>query len=131
MGDFFAYKYSTSHYFFPKIVIAILIVLGLIIVIPKIIKAIKNKEHLFKGKRFFIENYDKVKLVGSIVLLALYILALEWIHFLAASLIFIFLFNVLYCGFKWKSLIVSGTISAISVITVWLVFGVAFNVTLP
>lgn len=132
MADFFVYKYSTSHLFFPKIIIAVLIVLGLAIIIPKIIKAIRGKEPLFdKSKKFFIENYDKVKLFGTVILLALYILALQWIGFLVASLIFIFLFNVLYSGFKWKSLLVSGIVTTAAVLITWFVFGVLFNVTLP
>lgn len=133
MREFYAYKYSTSHLFFPKIIITILIVLGLLIIIPKIIKRIKNKQPLFpKDQRFFVENYDKVKLFGSIILLVLYILALEWIGFVPASLIFIFLFNVLFTGtLERKSLLVSGIITVVSVILTWLVFGVLFNITLP
>ena len=133
MREFYAYKYSTSHLFFPKIIITILMVLGLWIVIPKIIKRIKNKQPLFpKDLKFFVENYDKVKLFGSIILLVLYILALEWIGFVPASLIFIFLFNVLFTGtIEWKSLLVSGIITVVFVILTWLVFGVLFNITLP
>lgn len=133
MKEFYAYKYSTSHLFFPKIIITVLIVLGLWIIIPKIIKRIKNKQPLFpKDRKFFVENYDKVKLFGSIILLVLYILALEWIGFVPASLIFIFLFNVLFTGtIEWKSLLVSGIITVVFVILTWLVFGVLFNITLP
>lgn len=133
MKEFYAYKYSTSHLFFPKIIITVLIVLGLWIIIPKIIKRIKNKQPLFpKDRKIFVENYDKVKLFGSIILLVLYILALEWIGFVPASLIFIFLFNVLFTGtIEWKSLLVSGIITVVFVILTWLVFGVLFNITLP
>ncbi|MBN1365549.1 MAG: tripartite tricarboxylate transporter TctB family protein [Syntrophaceae bacterium] len=132
MGEFYAYKYSTSHWFFPKIIITILIILGLAIIILKIVHRIKSKKPLIgNGKKFFVENYDKVKLFGSVLLLVLYILALEWIGFLAASLIFIFLFNVLFSGIKWKSLIISATISVASVMFIWLIFGVLFHITLP
>lgn len=133
MRDFYAYKYSTSHLFFPKIIITILIVLGLCIILPKIIKRIKNKQPLFpKDMKFFIKNYNKVKLFGTLILLVLYILALQWIGFVPASLIFIFLFNVLFCGtLEWMSLLVSGIITVVSVIATWLVFGVLFNITLP
>lgn len=119
--------------FFPKIIITILIVLGLFILIPKIIKAIKSKEPLIpKGTRFFVENFDKVKLFGTLILLILYILALGRIGFVPAGLIFIFLFNVLFCGtLKWESLLTSAIITAVFVIGTWWVFGVLFNVTLP
>ena len=133
MSGFYAYKYSTSHMFFPKIIITLLVVLGLIIIIPKIIKAIKNgKANGFKQPRFFVENYDRLKFWGTIVLLILYVLALEWIGFVPASLIFIFLFNVLFCGtLQPKSLLVSAVISVVATLAVWYIFGVVFRVTLP
>ena len=133
MADFFKYQYSSSHMFFPKIVMAILAVLGLCIVIPWLVKKIRRKEPLFpKDKRFFAENYDKVKLFGTLILLVLYILALEWIGFVPAGLIFVFLFNVLYCGtLQWKSLLTAAIITVVFVLGVWLVFGKLFNITLP
>ena len=133
MAEFFQYRYSTSHYFFPKIIITLLIVLGLIIIIPKIIKAVKSGA-FSKGNRphFFVENYDKLKLFGTVALLILYILALEWVGFLIASIIFIFLFNVLFCGtLQPKSLLISAIISVVASVGVWYIFGVVFNVTLP
>ena len=105
MANFYAYKYSTSHMFFPKIIITLLIVLGLIIIIPKIIKAVKDgKKNGFRRPRFFVENYDKLKFWGTILLLILYVLALEWI---------------------------SAVISIVATLAVWYIFGGVFRVPLP
>jgi len=133
MAEFFAYKYSTSHYFFPKIIITLMIVLGAIIVIPEIIKGVKSGKFKAANRpRFFVENFDKLKFFGTIALMILYVLALEWLGFLVASLIFVFLFNVLFCGtLEKKSLLISAIISVVASVGVWYVFGVLFNVTLP
>ncbi len=133
MADFFSYKYSTSHMFFPKIVIAILLVIGIFIIVPGLIKKIKNHEAILpRGKKFFVEGYDKLKLFGTLILFILYVIALDLVGFLPASIIFVFLFNVLFCGTKEKkSLITSAIISVVSSLTVWFLFGVVFNITLP
>jgi len=133
MAEFFAYKYSTSHYFFPKIIITLLIVLGLIILVPRIVRSVKaGTFHMENRPRFFVENFDKLKFFGTIALLILYVLALEWVGFLPASIIFIFLFNVLFCGeLKPRSLMISAAISVVASVGVWYIFGVVFNVTLP
>jgi len=138
VADFCAYKYSTSHLFFPRIIITLLIVLGLIIVIPKLVAALRAKgAGAASGEtkqrwHFFAENYDKLKFWGTPALLILYVLALDMIHFVPASLIFIFLFNALFCGTREKkSLLISALISVVATMTVYLVFGVLFHVTLP
>lgn len=133
MIDFYKYNYATSEMFFPKIVITILVVLGLIILVPKVVRAVRAKQPLLaEGYHFFEENYDKLKLFGSIGLLIIYIFLLEQIHFIAASLLCIFGFNVLFCGtLKPKSLLVSAAITIISVFGLWYLFGVLFNITLP
>lgn len=136
MAEFFKVKiiHSQSHLTFPKIVIGILIILLIILIIQAIIKAKKENKPLFnfKNKKFFEENYDKIKFWGSIVLFVLYILSLELLGFLIASIVFITLFNVLYAGTKnKKSLFYSLLISVIASFVLWFLFGYVFNVTLP
>lgn len=132
MDWLFKYRYSTSHMFVPRIVIAILIILGICIIALKIHKRIKNNEPVFQWKSFFKEDYDKLKFWGSIVLFVLYVYTLDKLHFVLSSLIFIFLFNVLFCGtLKPKSLAVSAATTAIFVIGTYYIFGKAFNITLP
>ena len=45
MAEFYAYKYSTSHLFFPKIIITLLVVLGLVIAVPKLLAALKERKN--------------------------------------------------------------------------------------
>lgn len=136
MADFFKVKiiHSQSHLIFPKIVIGILVILLIVLIVQGIIKAKKEHKPLlsFKNKKFFEENYDKIKFWGSIILFVLYILSLEILGFLVASIVFITLFNVLYAGTKnKKSLFYSLLISVIASFVLWFLFGYVFNVTLP
>jgi hypothetical protein len=93
----------------------------------------ENRSFLdFKGKKFFIEKYDKLKFYGTIVLLILYILSLNLLGFLPASIIFISLFNIMYAGKKEpKSIAISIGISIIESLLIWFIFGYLFEVTLP
>lgn len=136
MADLFKIKivHSQSHLVFPKIVIGILIILLIVILIQGYLKAKRENRQLFslKGKRFFIENYDKVKLFGSILLFILYILSLDLLGFLISSIIFITLFNLLFAPNRnLKSLINSVLISVIASFALWYLFGYVFNITLP
>jgi hypothetical protein len=97
-------------------------------------KAKNENKPLFdlKNKKFFVENYDKVKLFGSLILFILYILFLDILGFLLGSIIFITLFNILYAATKnKKSLINSVIISVVASFVLWFLFGYVFNITLP
>ena len=102
------------------------------------------------GRDIFLENYDKIKFYGTFVLSVLYILFMNIIHFLPASIIFIFLFNILYCGNNeikicisnikngtkqknstLKSLLSSLVISVLFSTTIWFIFGQVLKTTLP
>lgn len=136
MADFFKVKiiHSQSHLVFPKIVIGILLILLVVMIIQSVLKAKKENKPLFnlKNKKFFVENYDKLKLFGSIGLFVLYILSLEILGFLVASIVFITLFNILFAASKQiQSLINSVVISTIASFALWFLFGYVFNVTLP
>ncbi len=126
-------RYSTSHLFFPQIIIGILVLLAICLVVQRILRCRREKTPFLPGGfRFFAPGYDKLKFYGSFVLFVLYILAMEWIGFLAASIVFIFLFNALFCAtLRPKSLGVSALISVVSSVAVWYVFGVLFRITLP
>ena len=126
--------HSQSHTVFPKIVFWILVILACVIVVQTVLKAKKENRKLFdfKGKHFFEENYDKVKLFGTLVLLVLYLVLMNVLGFILASILFIGLFNILYDGkFGKKDLLVSFGISAVETLLVWFVFGYIFSITLP
>lgn len=146
------YKPSTSHWLFPPIIMGILGILLVVMIVQRALRCRKSGESFlpWKGKRFFIENWDKVRLLGTVVLMVLYILAMEWIGFLAASVFFILLFNVLYdgvgrlkeipaaaragtlssCG-AFRSLLVSLAVSVCFSVAIWYLLGQVFKITLP
>ena len=128
--------YSTQHWIFPTIIIAILVLLGLGIIVAEGRARMKAGGGFFaKPGRFFEENYDKVKLWGCLVLMVAYFALLNVIGFTVCSIVFVFLFNTLFAGpdrMKDKKYhLVSLVISLVSVLLVSILFGTVFNITLP
>ena len=72
-----------------------------------------------------------MKLFGTLVLFIGFIACLNVIGFTVTSIVFVFLFNVLYAGVAPKSLLVSAIIALVSSIVIAVLFGVVFNITLP
>ena len=126
------------HLFFPMMVGVICLLLLAVIALQRFLKCRKDGTPFInlKNYRFFKPGYDKVKLWGSLILFIGYLIALPWLHFVWASVIFIFLFNVLFDKqkgepFKGKSLIISALISVVCSLGVWYLFFQIFNITLP
>lgn len=125
---------STSHWVMPRIVIGILVILLIIIGIQRLIHCKKNGIPFInlKNYHFFRPDWDKVKLLGGILAFIAYIYLMEFLTFLPASIISIFIFNVLFDNERTKkSMITSGAISVGFSIFIWLVFGILFRITLP
>lgn len=150
MSDLFKlnYKYSTSHLVMPTIVGGVLVLLMVILLIQRASMCRKEGKPFiaFKGWRLFKPGYDKLKLWGSLALIAAYFFLLDKLHFLPASLIFIFLLNVLYdesinlaalAGkadgpvIRWRPLMTSAVITVVFSVGIWYLFGTVFNITLP
>lgn len=141
------YSWGNAHWIVPPIIIGVLCVLFVLILIRRALKCAKDHTPFINlHYHFFVENWDKLKLIGCLVLLLLYPIAMQAIHFLPASIIFIFLFNVLFCGVDklemikqggglknegLKSVLVSLLISVIASVLIWFIFGTIFRVTLP
>ena len=124
--------YSTEHWIMPVIVMGILaVLLAAIIITEGRARVQAGKPFFAKPGKFFIDNYDKVKLFGTLILFIGYIACLNLLGFTVTSLIFVFLFNVLYTGFGKKELLTSALITVIAVLAISILFGVAFNITLP
>ena len=124
--------YSTEHWIVPIAIMIILAVLLVAIVVMEGRIRIKAGENFFaKPGSFFIENYDYLKLWGTLVLFAGYIVCLDIIGFTVTSIIFVFLFNLLYAGTQRKSVFTSVIISVVSALIISVLFGVIFNITLP
>lgn len=129
------YVPSTSHLIFPPIILGILIFLLVIMFIQRTIKCKKNNERIFdyKNYTFFQKNWDKLKLIGTLVLFILYIKSMLIFGFLLSSIVFISLFNILFVGIQnnKKSLINSVAISSGFSVGIWFLFGYVFQITLP
>lgn len=125
---------STSHWVMPRIVMGILVVLLVIIGIQRLIHCRKTGTPFIqlKNYRFFRPGWDKVKLLGGILTFVAYIYLMEFLTFRPASIISIFIFNVLFDNERTKkSMITSGVISVGFSVFIWLIFGVLFRITLP
>ena len=125
---------STSHWVMPRIVMGILVVLLVIIGIQRLIHCRKTGTPFIqlKNYRFFRPGWDKVKLLGGILTFVAYMYLMEFLTFLPASIISIFIFNVLFDNERTKkSMITSGVISVGFSVFIWLIFGVLFRITLP
>lgn len=146
------YVPSTSHWIFPPIIIKILFILLFIMLIMRYLEAKRKGIPFFdfKNYSFFIKNWDKLKLLGALVLFILYLSTLQVVGFLADSILFIFLFNILFSGIEnlkefkiailektflknkgFKSIVNSFIISTIFSVLIWLIFGQVFQITLP
>lgn len=124
--------YSTQHWIMPKIVMAVLVIVLLAIIVTEGMARVKTGGSFFKKpEKFFIEGCDHVKLWGSLILFIAYIVCLDIIGFTVTSMIFVFLFNVLYAGTEKKSLILSVILAVVSSLIIAVLFGVVFNITLP
>ena len=131
-------KIRNMHLFFPVMIGSICLFLLAVIAFQRFLKCRRNGTPFIdlKDYRFFKPGYDKVKLWGSLILFIGYLTALPWLHFVWASVIFIFLFNALFDKqkgepFKVKSLVISALISVICSLGVWYLFFQVFNITLP
>lgn len=139
-----AIDFETSHLFFPRIMIAIIILLLVIIGIKELVKKIQNgnlKESI-RGFHFFEKNYDKLKLYGSFFSVALYFFLMDYVGrffpnqglgFLIMSIPFMFVMSFLLVG-KENFRIHRTSILISSVATplfAWILFAKIFYITLP
>lgn len=131
-------KIRNMHLFFPMVIGSICVLLLVIIALQRAVKCKKEGTPFinFKNYHFFAPNYDKLKLWGALFLFIAYLIALPQLHFVPASIIFIFLFNVLFDfnkaqPFNFKSILISLVISLICSYGVWYLFFQVFNITLP
>ncbi len=124
--------YSTQHWIMPQIVMGVLVILLAAVIITEGMARVKSGQpFLVKPGRFFIPEYDKLKFWGTLILFIGYIFTLDILGFTVTSIIFVFLFNLLYTGLERKKVIVSLIIAVVSSIILSVMFGVIFNITLP
>ena len=131
-------KIRNLHLFFPKVIGCICAILLVIIIIQRLIRCIRTGTPFInlKSYHFFDEGCDKLKLFGSLALTIGYLIALPVLHFVNASMIFIFLFGVLFDynrekGFSFMSVLISAIIAVAGSWLTWYLFFQIFNITLP
>ncbi len=122
------------------IIILLLIIIGLQTLVRKLRDG--SLRDSVKGFRFFEKNYDKVKLFGSIISVAVYFFLMDFIGrlfpnqglgFLFASIPFMFVMSFLLVGkenFKnhRTSILVS---TVVTPLFAWFLFAKIFFITLP
>lgn len=124
--------YSTEHWIMPRIVMVILVILLAAVIVTEGLARVKEgKSFIGKPGKFFIDHYDKLKLWGTLVLFMAYIALLDVVGFTITSIVFVFLFNVLYTGLSKKAVVMSIIIAVAASLIISIMFGVVFNITLP
>ncbi len=125
-------KFSEYHTIFPNIMLTILIFLAVLMLFLNVIRRIKERRLREFHFQFFVDNYDKLKFFGTLVLIIAYAFVLESIGFLLATILFMFLISLLFIGdIKKKSIFVSLTNSLSTSLIIWYLFGQLFDITLP
>ncbi|PYF82352.1 MULTISPECIES: tripartite tricarboxylate transporter TctB family protein [Marinomonas] len=131
--------FDTSHLFFPRIVISLLLILGLVIVVSyfrPVMQAIRTGRY-----QFFVKNADFFRLLMTFALIPAYFWGMDAIGavlpnmglgFLLASIPFVFLMSMLYChDMTRRNLIIIVSNAVITPTFVWGVLYHLFAVSMP
>ncbi|UTW00019.1 tripartite tricarboxylate transporter TctB family protein [Marinomonas rhizomae] len=131
--------FDTSHLFFPRIVISLLLILGLVIVVSyfrPVMQAIRAGRY-----QFFVKNADFFRLLMTFALIPAYFWGMDAIGtmlpnmglgFLLASIPFVFLMSMLYChDMTRRNLIIIVSNAVITPTFVWGVLYHLFAVSMP
>lgn len=123
---------ETRHLFLPQIMTYTLIILLALILITngkKIVNQITGLKDNWK-ELDFIKNWKIF--TGNLILLFGYVIALNMVGFIVASVIYVFLTIVLFYQSMHKSILIKAGSIAISVpLIVWFLFGFLLKITLP
>ncbi len=133
--------FDQSHLFFPKIIFALIVGMLLLIMVvhrQKVMAILRNpKQEL----QFFDKNADKFRVFVTIGLVALYLYMMDIVGgyfpnmgmgFLLCSIVFMFLFSLLYAPLNGRKVLITIACNAIiAPLIVWYVLGNLFQITLP
>ena len=133
--------FDQSHLFFPTIIFWLLLILLAAILI---VFGIPFFRDLRSGKRkpsFFVENFDKLRLFGTLLLSVVYFITMDAVGmqfpsmgygFLFVSMPFMFILSLLYAhNIDRKKLIVISVNSILAPGIAWYILGNLFNISLP
>lgn len=131
--------FDQSHLFFPRIIIALVLILGLVIVVTQfrpVMRAIRSGRY-----QFFVKNADFFRLIATLALIPAYFWLMDFIGmvlpnmglgFLLASIPFVFAMSMLYCHEKTRRNVIIITANALIAPTfVWVVLYHFFLVSMP
>lgn len=133
--------FSESHTFFPTIVLWLLLILFAAIVI---IFGVPFFREIQNGKRkpsFFVENFDKLRLFGTLFLSIVYFITMDAVGslfpnmgfgFLFVSMPFMCILSLLYAhDIDRKKLLFISVNSILAPSIAWYILGNLFNISLP
>lgn len=133
--------FDQSHMFFPRIIMWLLLLLFLLIVILYGGQFLKDVRAGRRSLRFFEENYDKIRLFGTVVAVIIYFILMDYVGvlfpntglgFLLVSIPFMMCLSFLYVhDLNKKKTIIILLNSIIAPGAAWYMLGNLFNITLP
>jgi hypothetical protein len=133
--------FDQSHLFFPRIIMCLLLLLLAIIAVLYGRKFFQDIRAGRRHVRFFQENYDKIRLFGTIIGVVIYFVLMDYVGtlfpntglgFLLVSIPFMLFLSLLYVhDLDRKKTIIILLNSTIAPLTAWYILGNLFNITLP
>jgi hypothetical protein len=143
LSSIFAVKidFDQSHLFFPKIIVWLLILLFIMIVVIYGKTFVQDLRSGRRKIRLFQENYDKIKLFGTILAVVIYFILMDIVGtffpntglgFLLVSIPFMLALSFLYVhDLNRKKAMIIVLNSTIAPVTAWYILGNLFNISLP
>ncbi|MCP4404011.1 MAG: tripartite tricarboxylate transporter [bacterium] len=133
--------FSESHTFFPTIILWLLLILLAAIVIVFGIPLFRDVRSGKRRLAFFAENFDRLRLFGTLLLTVVYFIAMDafgrlfpnmGFGFLFMSMPFMFFLSLLYAhDVDRKKLLIIGVNSLLAPGAAWYILGNLFNISLP
>jgi hypothetical protein len=133
--------FKDSHWFFPKIVLCVLLALLAAIVLVHGVPFLRD---IRDGKRkvsFSIKPFDMLRFSGTILLTILYFVSMDYVGdffpnmglgFLFMSIPFMFVLSLLYVhALDRRKLLAMGMNAVISPVAAWYILARLFNISLP
>lgn len=131
--------FDQSHLFFPRIIVTLLMVLGVMIIVLNFRQALQAIQ---SGRyQFFEKNADFGRLIATLLLMPIYFWGMDQIGdilpnmglgFLLASIPFVFCMSLLYCHEKSRANTLLIVLNAVlSPLIVWVILYHFFQVSLP
>ncbi|WP_221584891.1 tripartite tricarboxylate transporter TctB family protein [Microbacterium sp. G2-8] len=128
--------FDSYHLLFPYVIGGLLVLLLVAMGIQKLISLAVNRSkgsaEKRRPRRFFDEGFDAKKLFGALACIVAYVLVLDPIGFLVSSILFIAAISLIFRPvFTPRALVGVALNAVLTPLTIWLVFGQLFDITLP